>query len=508
FAQPADVLTLSYSSDKSKLLLGRADNVAVLVDAATGAVHQAFPHAGPVRGVTLAPGAPLAVTASADKTVGLHPITVQRAIAVGAGKVAGLAVSPQGERVIAVGPGKEATSWNTGNGVKEKAFDAGAEAVAAAVSKDGQRLAVSAADGSVKVFTIADGKQIGAVAAGAPVVGLAFHPTAPALAGVLSTKAAAAWNVAFTPGQPTPPEFGQLLQTYPHPAPAAGPVFLADGQFLTAAEDKLARRFKIAGSAPVKNLPHPNLVDAVAFDESGNVLATGCHDGNLRLFDVQKAALNKQVTAHVKTMPQNEPQPIYAVAWAPGSKQVLTASFDHSLKLWDAAGGTMIREFKGAPEPKPGDKVEPPKGPVGHRDQVFTAVFTKDGKLLATGSSDRTVKLWDVASGNVIRDFPNPDLKAPFPGEPPASHPGWVHAVRFTPDEKLLITAGTAPRYKGYVAAWAVADGKRLAGAERDIGPVHALAVTPDGNRIVLGCGPKSRAESAIEGLILKTPGK
>jgi WD40 repeat protein len=508
FTQPADVITLAFSADKAKLLLGRADNLAVLVDAATGAVHQAFPHAGPVRGVHLTPGAPLAVTASADKTVNITPITVQRAIAVGAGKVAGLAVSPQGERVIAAGPGKEATSWNTGNGTKEKAFDAGADAVAAAVSKDGQRLAVSAADGSVKVFTIGDGKQIGAVAAGAPAVGLAFHPTAPALVGVMSNKSATAWNVAFTAGQPTPPEFGRSLQVYPHPAPAVGPAFLADGQFLTAAEDKLARRFKIAGDAPTKNLPHPNLVDAVAFDDTGALVATGCHDGNLRFFDVQKAALSKQVTAHVKTMPGNEPQPIYAVTFAPGGKQVVTASFDRSLKLWDVPGGNLVREFKAAPEPKAGDKAEPPKGPVGHRDQVFAAVFTKDGKLLATGSSDRTVKLWDVATGNVVRDFPNPDLKAPFPGEPPASHPGWVHAVRFSADEKLLITAGPAPRYKGYVAAWAVADGKRVAGAERDTGPIHALAITPDGNRVVLGCGPKSRAESAVEALILKVPGK
>jgi len=80
--------------------------------------------------------------------------------------------------------------------------------------------------------------------------------------------------------------------------------------------------------------------------------------------------------------------------------------------------------------------------------------------------------------------------------------------VRFSADEKLLITAGPAPRYKGYLAAWNVADGARVAGAERDVGPIHALALTPDGSRIVLGRGPKARAESAIEALILKAPGK
>ena len=46
------------------------------------------------------------------------------------------------------------------------------------------------------------------------------------------------------------------------------------------------RRFRLASDAPVKILPHPNLVDAVAFDETGTQLATGCHDGILRVWDL------------------------------------------------------------------------------------------------------------------------------------------------------------------------------------------------------------------------------
>jgi hypothetical protein len=152
--------------------------------------------------------------------------------------------------------------------------------------------------------------------------------------------------------------------------------------------------------------------------------------------------------------------------------------------------------------------VEPPKGPVGHRDQVFTAAFTKDGKQFATGSSDRTVKLWDVATGTVIRDFANPELKSVLPGEPAPSHPGWIHCVKFTTDDKSLITVGPAPRYKGYLAMWNVADGKRLAGGERDFGPIHGLALTPDGTRMILGCGPKTRTATEAEVLIVKVPGK
>jgi WD40 repeat protein len=222
---------------------------------------------------------------------------------------------------------------------------------------------------------------------------------------------------------------------------------------------------------------------------------------------------------------------------------VFTASFDKTIKLWDVASGNIVREFKAAPDPKPilpkkeepkkdekkddkkddkkdakkddkkDEKKEPPKKveeekpPFGHRDQVFSIALTKDGKYLASASSDRTVKLWDVGKGRVIREFPNPDFKPLFPDEPAPSHPGWVQAVRFTPDEKFLVTAGPAPRGKSYLAVWNVADGTRVYGAEREFGPIHALAITADGKRLVLGCAaPKGKAEP--DAVIVQLPGK
>lgn len=506
-ASPADVHALSFNADKTRLVLGRADNSAVLVEVATGAVLQAFPHTGAVKGVFHHPTQPQVITASADKSLLIHTVTVTKATALG-GKSNGIAISPTGDRVLTVGPGKAATSWTTANSAKEKAFESGGDATAAAISKDGQKAAVAGADGSIKLYTIADGKMIGSIVGGAPATDLAFHPTNPVLVGVLNNKTAAAWNIAFTAGQPLPPEFGKAMQTFPHPAGVSGVAFNAEGLFFTGGEDKQARRFRIASDAPAKNFAHPNLVDAVAFDETGTLLATGCHDGNLRIWDIAKGTALKTIVAHVQTMPVNQQNPIYCVAWGPGSKQILTASYDKTCKLWDAASGNMVKEFKAAVDPAPGAKVEPPKGPIGHRDQVFTAAFTKDGKLFATGSSDRTIKLWDVASGNVIRDFPNPDLKSVLPSEPAPSHPGWVHMVKFTADEKSLVSVGPAPRYKGYLAVWNVADGKRLAGGERDFGPLHSVAITADGTKLILGCGPLSRTADSADALIVKMPGK
>jgi WD40 repeat protein len=208
---------------------------------------------------------------------------------------------------------------------------------------------------------------------------------------------------------------------------------------------------------------------------------------------------------------------------------VFTASYDKSVKLWDVASGNLVREFKAAPDPRPEPKVEEPKkddkkeepkkeepkkeepkkdlGPPGHRDQVFSIAVSKDGKLLASGSSDRSVKVWDVATGAVVRDFANPDFKPVLPGEPAPSHPGWVHAVRFTPDGAFVVSGGAVGTRKGYLAVWRAADGKRVYGAERDGGPVRSVAVTPDGTRLVLGCAA-AKGKPEAEVVVVKLPGK
>ena len=144
--------------------------------------------------VALSPMAGVGIEQTATKKGMILPGTPVRTVTVGSGRIAGLAVSPQGDRVITAGPGKDAISWNAGNGTKEKAFEGGKEATAVAITKDGQRVAVGGSDGSVKLYTIGDGKLVGSIVAGAPVVDLAFHPTTPALVGVLNNKTVVAWK--------------------------------------------------------------------------------------------------------------------------------------------------------------------------------------------------------------------------------------------------------------------------------------------------------------------------
>ena len=79
----------------------------------------------------------------------------------------------------------------------------------------------------------------------------------------------------------------------------------------------------------------------------------------------------------------------------------------------------------------------------GHTTHVRSVAFSPDGKTLASGSYDKTIKLWNVASGKNTATL--------------NGHTGWVISVAFSPDGKTLATGST----DGSVKLWDVAPVKK-----------------------------------------------
>jgi WD40 repeat protein len=482
---PTEVTSLSFSADGTRLATGAADYEVRVWELATGHELQAFLHDGPVHAVAFHPqNNALVISSSADKTVALHTMTVARALSTGT-PLRTIAVTANGSHVLTAGEDGKIRLWNAGTGVNERTLEGGKDIQALAVSKNNVLLAAGGEDRTVRLFTLNDGKPLAEIKAPGNIRNLSFTPNSQMLAVACATPEGIGivqtWNVVFNPGQALPAEFGKPVQTYSDAGAVGDVVFNNNGNiFYSGSANKPIQVWKLAADTPVKNFGHPNLVDVVAFNPAGTLLATGCHDGRIRLFDVAKGNVIREIQAHV-TMPQ--PSAVYCLAWSRDGKQILSGSYDRSLKLWNADDGKLIREFNG---------YEDKKFEKGHRGSVVTAALAPDGKTLASGDWDHAIKIWNVADGNVLHELTNPQLKAAAGQPPPPAHPGVVYALRYTPDGKRLISAGAAPRLRSYLAIWNAADGKMLYGNEQSLGTLFSLAVSADGKYLAVGAGGSS----------------
>ena len=125
---------------------------------------------------------------------------------------------------------------------------------------------------------------------------------------------------------------------------------------------------------------------------------------------------------------------VYAVAFSPDGKTILTGSLDNTARLWDAATGRPLGQ------------------PIVHSSAVMSVAFSPDGKTILTGSYDKTARLWDAATGRPLGQ--------------PMVHSGRVTSVAFSPDGKTILTGSNDRRD--------AAVGRRHRPANR---PAHAASV-------------------------------
>ncbi|MDB5334473.1 MAG: Planctomycete cytochrome [Planctomycetaceae bacterium] len=218
---------------------------------------------------------------------------------------------------------------------------------------------------------------------------------------------------------------------------------LASGSYR---EVKLWRRPRVTRAA---EWTHDAAVQSVAASADARWAATGDESGRIRIWEISSGKSTQSFVAH--------PAAVTGIVFSLDGTVVFSSSLDKLLRAWNVATGESI-----------GTGVETPSPTQG-------LTLVNKGQWLVTGGQDGIARVWDVttvrsSNGETVK--PLQEIKA---------HEGAITALTsFSGNELEFFTGGA----DGQIRRWNAQSGMRLAEL-RNEGPVVALAVSPDGRRIV-----------------------
>jgi hypothetical protein len=187
---------------------------------------------------------------------------------------------------------------------------------------------------------------------------------------------------------------------------------------------------------------HSGPVESVAWNRDGRFVATGSHDGTVKIWDAASGRVINTLAGHDNL--------VFSVAWSPDGTRLASGSDDRTVKVWDPSSGRVLNT-------------------LSHDSFVFSVSWSPDGTHLASGSADDTVRLWESSSGRFVNSL--------------SGHDNSVLTVTWSPDGTRL-ASGSADRT---VRLWDPSSGRVLNTLSGHNDLVRSVAWSPDGTRLASG---------------------
>lgn len=414
--------------------------------------------------------------------------------------VTSVALSPDGTTAASFSQG-DLRWWDVTTGKEIDSEEMTASFAAIVFNGDGKTVAIAHDDtqgaGRVALYDVVTREETVALAADLPgVYTLAFSPDGKTLAtgsGSLGGQVAALRLWDTTTGK-------EIRPLVAHPGAATTIGVSPDGKLVASCSttERIVRIWDVAGGREVRRLEgHEAGVDEVQFSPDGRLLASATREPAIIIWDVASGRRLTTLTDHNSLGPH--------MRFSADSKTLATAGDQQTAAIWDVTNGKMLQSFTqpqngvGAVLAYAGGKVlaferaESDNGEEativlwdlvggrairrfnGHKDMVNSVALSPDGRMIASRAEDRTIRVWEVNTGAERAQFADPGQGSGWTG---------TQFISFSPDCRRLATCGPDDVE---IRVWDLVANKQLPPLTGHRGWVGAVEFSADGRVLVSG---------------------